>query len=213
MLEEDDMSEATVILRDRQLQLDRLKIHLASAQNRMKLQADRRRSEKEFAVGDKVFLKLQPYIQSSLVNRPFPKLAFKFFGPYEILERIGAVAYRLNLPVDSKIHPVFHVSQLKDFVPDHTPIFTSLPKIAELDTMDPVPEAILDRRLVKKGNSATSQGLIKWETIPAEAATWEDLSNLKKRFPSFDAWGQASASEEGSVTPGLCHTGEAIEEM
>jgi hypothetical protein len=111
MLEEDDMSEATVILRDRQLQLDRLKIHLASAQNRMKLQADRRRSEKEFAVGDKVFLKLQPYIQSSLVNRPFPKLAFKFFGPYEILERIGAVAYRLNLPVDSKIHPVFHVSQ------------------------------------------------------------------------------------------------------
>lgn len=68
MLEEDDMSEATVILRDRQLQLDRLKIHLASAQNRMKLQVDRRRSEKEFAVGDKVFLKLQPYIQSSLVN-------------------------------------------------------------------------------------------------------------------------------------------------
>jgi hypothetical protein len=79
--------------------------------------------------------------------------------------------------------------------------------------MDPVPEAILDRRLVKKGNSATAQGLIKWETIPAEAATWEDLSNLKKRFPSFDAWGQASASEEGSVTPGLCHTGEATEEM
>jgi len=208
VLEEDAMSEATVMLRDRHMQLERLKIQLASAQNRMKLQADRRRSEKQFSIGDKVFLKLQPYIQSSLVNRPFPKLAFKFFGPYEILERIGAVAYRLNLPVDSKIHPVFHVSQLKDYVPDHTPVFTNLPKIAELDTVDPMPEAILDRRLVKKGNSATPQGLIKWQHIPAEAATWENLSNLKKRFPSFDAWGQASAPEEGTVTPDMCHTGE-----
>jgi hypothetical protein len=58
---EDNMLEADLILRDRQVQLDNIKMHLANAQNRMKLQADHHRSEKEFTVGDKVFLKLQPY--------------------------------------------------------------------------------------------------------------------------------------------------------
>jgi hypothetical protein len=76
----------------------------------MKMQADRHHSEKEFSVGDKVFLKLQLYAQTLVVNRPYPKLAFKYFGPYEILERIGSHAYKLALPTSSAIHPVFHVS-------------------------------------------------------------------------------------------------------
>jgi hypothetical protein len=203
---EDNMSEADLILRDRQVQLDNIKMHLANAQNRMKLQADRHRSEKEFTVGDKVFLKLQPYAQTSVVNRPCPKLAFKYFGPYEILARVGSRAYKLALPATSAIHPVFHVSQLKDFVPDHTPVFHELPKVVELDLVDAAPEAILDRRLVKKGNTAIPQGLIKWKFIDADAATWEDLTVLRSRFPTFDAWGQASAPEGGSVTPQMVKT-------
>jgi len=190
MLGEDNLSEADLILRDRQAQLDGLKLHLANAQNRMKIQADRRRSEKEFKVGDKVYLKLQPYAQSSVVNRVCPKLAFKFFGPYEILERVGSVAYRLALPESSAIHPVFHVSQLKEFIPDHTPVFHELPKIAELDIVEAIPEAILDRRLVKKGSSAIPQGLVKWKNIDPRSATWEDLTVLKVRYPDFSAWGK-----------------------
>jgi len=170
-----------------------LKEHLSKAQNKMKLAADKQRMDREFHEGDQVLLKLQPYAQSSLVNRPYPKLAFKYFGPFTVLERIGRVAYHLDLPDHSQIHPVFHVSQLKPFLPNYTPVFSELPKVADLDAQNLRPEAVLDRRLVKKGGKAVPQALIKWSTLPATMATWEDWYVLQSRFPGALAGGPASS--------------------
>jgi hypothetical protein len=87
--------------------------HLERAQLRTKRQADKGKSERSFAVGDMVYLKLQPYIQSSMARRTNHKLFFKFFRPFRVLARVGKVAYHLELPNSSSVHPVFHVSQLK----------------------------------------------------------------------------------------------------
>jgi hypothetical protein len=86
-----------------------LRQQLSCAQRCMKIQADKKRSERQFEIGDQVYLKLQPFIQQSVATRSNQKL----FGPYMVLARVGATAYRLQLPDLSKIHPVVHVSLLK----------------------------------------------------------------------------------------------------
>ena len=118
-----------------------------------------------------MYLRLQPYAQSSVVNRPCPKLALKFFGPFKVLSKIGAAAYKLELPKGSQVHPVFHVSQLKSHVPDHTPVFTVLPKPLDLS----VPGVV-------------------------HSATWEDYEVIKACFPDAPAWGPAGFQGEGNVS-------------
>ena len=78
--------------------MEHLHQQLKKAQDRMKAQADKKRSWRQFEVGDKVFLKLQPYLRSSVAPRANQKLAFIFYGPFEILERIGEVVFKLELP-------------------------------------------------------------------------------------------------------------------
>ena len=77
---------------------DLLQQHLNRAQQYMKAQADRHRSPRTFSVGDSVYLKLQPYIQTLVARRANHKLAIKYYGPYQIIAKINEVAYKLYLP-------------------------------------------------------------------------------------------------------------------
>jgi hypothetical protein len=104
-------------------------------------------------VGEWVFLKLRPHRKHSVVKRINQKLATRYYGPLRIEERIGDVAYRLKLPVESKIHDVFHVSLLKKVVGDYHSQ-GELPKELEIDeASDVYPEEVLGGRTVRQGDS------------------------------------------------------------
>lgn len=94
----------------------------------MRQQANRHRSEREFEVKTLVYLKLQSYKQHSVKKRWNHKLSPKFFGPFLVIARVGKVAYKMQLPPRSKVHPIFHVSQLKKHV-GTTPVQSVLPVV------------------------------------------------------------------------------------
>jgi hypothetical protein len=184
-------------MQERELMQQVIKQHLLRAQVRMKSQADKHRSEVSFQVGDKVFLKLQPYVQSSLAPRAHQKLAFKFFDPFTILAKIGSVAYKLALPEDCSIHAIFHVSQLKKMVSPSKIVSASL---LDADVAYQVPELILGTQMVHRGDANVTQILVKWSNMSAELATWEDNEALMQQFPFAPAWGQAGAQGRGDVS-------------
>lgn len=182
-------------LSERSLMQDLIRQHLLRAQARMKRQSDKHRSKRTFNVGEWVFLKLQPYTQSSVARRSSQKLAFRFFGPYRITEKIGNVAYRLALPPTAHNHPVFHVSQLKKSHGDE-PITSELPSP---DVEYQVPEKVLQRRRTS-GDHPVEQVLIKWSVMPPSLATWECYEQVHQQFPRAPTWGHAGSKEGGNVS-------------
>jgi hypothetical protein len=180
-----------------QQQAQVLKEHLAKAQNKMKMMVDKHKRHQEYQVGERVLLKLQPYAQSSLVNRPFPKLAFKYFGPYQVLERVGKAAYNLDLPEEARIHPVFHVSQLKPFSPNYKQIFSKLPAAVALDREDLLPEAVLQRRLIKKGSKAIPQALIIVERVADGSCYVGGLVCAPSEVSRMSCWRTSKLSRGG----------------
>lgn len=107
--------------------LHQLKGQLLQARARMKKYAGMHRQERSFVIGDLVYLKLQPYRQQTMVLCKKLKLSKRYYGPYKIIQRVGKVAYKLELPATSKIHPVFHVSQLKKVIKREDMVLSTLP--------------------------------------------------------------------------------------
>jgi hypothetical protein len=131
----------------------------------MKRFANLKRTERHFEVGDWVYLRLQPYKQHSIVQRKNLKLSPRFYGPYQIEERIGGVAYCLNLPSTSLLHPVFHVSVLKKKLGARNLLVTTIPPLTVGGGPQAEPEEILQRRLKKKNGRAVSELLVKWKGL------------------------------------------------
>ncbi|MCI39267.1 hypothetical protein A2U01_0060498, partial [Trifolium medium] len=92
---------------------------------------------------DLVFVKLRPYRQTSVAGHRVHKLSKRYYGPFKLIKAVGEVAFQLELPSSSKIHPVFHVSQLKSCFGDTTAAL-NLP--AEAMDNSPIiqPLAVLD---------------------------------------------------------------------
>jgi hypothetical protein len=111
--------------------LHTLKENLVMAQNRIKQHVDQGHSEHQFAEGDQVFLRLQPYKQNSVKVEHCQKLVPNFYGPYIVLKCVGQVVYQLALPNHSKLHLIFHVSFLKKVIGTKCQIQTNLPDLDE----------------------------------------------------------------------------------
>ena len=149
---------------------DRLKI----AQDRQKSYADNRRRDLEFEVGDMVFLRISPW-KGVLRFGKRGKLSPRYIGPYRIVERIGEVAYRLELPSDlNRIHKVFHVSMLRKYIPDPSHVLKEQPvEIQENLTYEEEPVQILDRRKKVLRNKTIPLVKVLWRSHTVEEATWE----------------------------------------
>ncbi|GKF96902.1 reverse transcriptase, partial [Tanacetum coccineum] len=97
----------------------------------------------------------------------------KYFGPFKIIQKVGKVAYRLQLPESSQIHPVFHVSQLKKYKGPTPTVPGQLPTLSTEGLILEEPYAVLDNRMAKRGNATSVYVLIQWVNGSSADATWE----------------------------------------
>ncbi|CAM8882492.1 unnamed protein product [Rhodiola kirilowii] len=163
-----------------------LKANLQRAQNRMRQQANKHRKDMEFAVDDWVYVKLQPYRQKTVRDGRCSKLAKRYYGPFQVKDRIGQVAYRLELPPQARIHDVFHVSILKKCRGDSLQTPTVWPDWFNTSHSDTTPAKILAVRHETLHGRQVPQILIQWNSQAVEDATWEDLKEFTQYFPAFN---------------------------
>jgi hypothetical protein len=149
------------------------------AQERQKLYADQNRRDMEFEVGEKVWLTTKDVAPDIDKARATPKFSARYHGPYEIEAKISPVTYRLKLPDTMKIHPVFHISKLKQYV--ETP-----KELGQRKQVPPPPiiidgepewevDEILDRRVIK----GVTKYLVKWKGCELHDASWEPTTHLR----------------------------------
>ncbi|KAL0373523.1 UNVERIFIED_CONTAM: Transposon Tf2-11 polyprotein [Sesamum radiatum] len=156
---------------------------LRAAQDRQKSYVDKHRRKMEYEVGEKVFLKVSPW-RGILRFGKKGKLSPRYIGPYEILERVGPLAYRLALLVElSQIHDVFHVSMLRRYRSDPSHILREPEvEISEGLTYVEEPIEILDRSIKRLRNKEISMVNVKWSHHSPREATWE-VENMREKYP------------------------------
>jgi hypothetical protein len=183
-----------VQLRDRDVFLAQIRERLLLAQDVMRQQHDKRRRNVVFEVGDWAWLRLHHRTAEGITQSKISKLSPRFYGPYQVLERIGEVAYRLNLPAKAKIHDVFHVGLLKKFEGTPPEGIVPLPAIQHGRAISS-PERITRARL----NRGRWEVLVAWTGRAASDATWEKLEDFKKAYPEVQLEDELFVGEEGNV--------------
>nr|GEW63755.1 putative reverse transcriptase domain-containing protein [Tanacetum cinerariifolium] len=159
-------------------------IHKA-VKDRQKIYVDNRRKSLEFEVGDRVMLKISPW-KGVIRFGNKGKLAPRYVGPFEILKRIGHVAYRLRLPEElSRVHNTFHVSNLKKCLEDAS-LHVPLDEIKADKTLCFVeePVEIMDREVKRLKRSRISLVKVRWNSKRGHEFTWERKEFMKSKARS-----------------------------
>ncbi|KAL5578280.1 hypothetical protein UlMin_019979 [Ulmus minor] len=166
--------------------IKKIRQRMETAQSRQKSYADKRRRPLEFQVGDSVFLKVAP-MKGVMRFGKKGKLSPRFIGPFEILERIGKVAYKLALPPElSSVHNVFHVSMLKKYVSDPSHVLEHEPiQVNEDLTYEEKPVQILDRKDKTLRNKVIPLVKVLWRNHKIEEATWEREDDMRNSYPEL----------------------------
>nr|GEV57690.1 hypothetical protein [Tanacetum cinerariifolium] len=138
-------------------------------------------SNTEFAAQDWVYLKLQPYRQITVRKGKQHKLSSNFCRHFQLIKRIGQVAYKLKLPQSAKVHPVFYVSQLKKSL-THNSVMGTFSECDAQGLLAAEPIKLLGRKIVKQQNHMGVFGLIQWSNVTEDDATWENLVVIVKRY-------------------------------
>jgi hypothetical protein len=171
---------AAALLRDRDEILAEARQRLIQAQQLAKKYYDAHHREVEFEVGAWVWLRLLHRTAQSLDPRAKHKLGPRWAGPFRVVERIGSVAYRLELPAGARLHDVFHVSLLKEHKGEAPAGPGALPPTRDGRIL-PSPE----RALQVQQRRGVWRVLVKWHGMADDDATWELLDKFKEAYPDF----------------------------
>ena len=180
------------------IEMERTKLQLEPAQQRQKTFADQHRREQSFATGQKVWLSTE---HLKLPPGQIRKLANKRLGPFDIIERVGSVAYRLRLPRRLNIHPVFHVSLLQEHKESarfpRQPMRP--PPVHEYEDANYyIVESILERKPAGRG----FRYKVKWQGWPESESSWKPSSNLQNVKDMVDSFNRR-CEEQNTDQPQL----------
>ncbi|XP_071917014.1 uncharacterized protein [Coffea arabica] len=159
---------------------------LQVAQSRQKSYADTRRKNLEFEIGDKVFLRVKP-LKGGVISKKEKKLKPRYVGPFEILKRVGNVAYQLKLPASmAKVHDVFHVSILRKYYPDPSHVLQLEGiEVDERLTYEEGPVKILEREVKELRNKKIPLVKTLWRNHGLEEGTWELEEEMQNKYPDL----------------------------